>query len=109
MQKGERQKKSTITNNCAKFVVIVSLEFLWGTCCHCEIFNQTIRVLSYYLYANCKIGIVFLATMPSNIKHLMTGPEGNSEFFSRESQCLSRETLRFEAPVFGREYFPSKL
>ena len=70
-------------------------------------------MLSYYLYANCKIGIVFLATMPSNIKHLMTGPEVNSEFcFPRISmfpETKSRETLRFEAPIFGREYFPSKL
>ena len=39
-------------------------------------------------------------TMPCNIKHLMTGPEGNSEFcFSRISmfpETKSRETLRFE-------------
>ena len=40
---------------------MASLEFLWSACCHCETFNQTITVLSYFLYTNCIIGIVFFS------------------------------------------------
>ena len=57
-----------------------------------SILNHLILVGNYFLYSN--------ALEDNILKHLMTGPEGNSEFcFPRISvfpERKSRETLRFE-------------
>ena len=63
-----------------------------------------IRVSVRLSYNYCDLTTAGSVIFKDNIKHLMTGPEGNSEFcFPRISmfpETKSRETLRFEGKKF---------